>query len=104
MAPALVELIEGMTFTLGDRTFRKNAPQTLTDPDEILVYRNKSNFRVSDIAIPKTKAAAVAKDVPRQNILEPAPAPEPAAKPKPQPKKVPPKKAPPKKPMKRKKG
>lgn len=105
---AFVELIEGMSYTLGERTFKKGAPQILADSDEIKMYRHKPNFKVTDImatrvavppnkVVPPKKAVKPESESAKANVeSEPA---ESKSVSEAQPKKVPPKK-----PMKRKKG
>ena len=56
MARAMVELVGSASYTINGRKFVKDAPQLLTDPDEILFFQNRPGFKVViEQELPKAK-------------------------------------------------
>jgi len=59
MARARVELRGSLTHVGGGRTFKKNAPQILTNASEIAYYKGQAGFSVTEMKdSPKAKAKA----------------------------------------------
>lgn len=73
MASARVELTGCVSHTARGRTFRKNQPQTLTNPADILYYQSQQDFSVivlDDAPPAKTKAKIAAPAKPKEPVKD----------------------------------